>query len=126
MRDDIFDGGILQVIKAVAVALVASVFLTAVFALVLRVCPLDSGWITIVAQILKGVALVVGVLLFVKGEKGLLKGAVCGLFFSMLGYLTFAALGGGFALSWLILVELLLFLLVGGVAGLVAVNVKKG
>lgn len=126
MQEDIFGGGVLQVIKGVAVSLLTSVFLTAVFALILRVRPMSSGWITIVTQILKGVSLILGVLLFVKGSKGFLKGGICGLIFCMLGYLTFASLGGGFALSWLILVEVLLFCSLGALAGIVAVHLKRG
>ena len=126
MREDFFGGGLFQVVKSVLTALLCSVFFTAIFALLLRVCPMGNGWITIVTQALKGLALILGVLLFVREKKGLLKGGIVGLLFAMLGYLTFASLGGGFELSWLIGVELLLFAIVGGLAGLVAVNVKKG
>ncbi|MBQ9117624.1 MAG: TIGR04086 family membrane protein [Clostridia bacterium] len=118
--------GVLQVVKAVTVSLVLSVFLVAVYALILKVLPMADTAVTIVTQVLKSIALAVGVILFIKGEKGLVKGAACGLLFSMLGYLTFAALGGGFSLSWLILLELILFVAVGGLLGVVAVNVKKG
>lgn len=126
MREDFFSGGLFQVIKSVLTALLCSVFFTAIFALLLRVCPMGNGGITIVTQVLKGLALILGVLLFVRERKGLVKGGIVGLLFAMLGYLTFAALGGGLDLSWLILAELLLFATVGGLSGLVAVNVKKG
>ena len=124
--DQMSSKAVFQVVKGVAVALVISVFTSAVFALILRVCPLPEVAVRIITQVLKALSLAVGVLLFLKGEKGLLKGIVCGLLFSMLGYLTFSALGGGFSLSWLIVVELVVFSAVGGLIGIVAVNVKRG
>jgi putative membrane protein (TIGR04086 family) len=114
------------VIKAVAVALLCSVLLCAIYALVLRVAPMADVAITVVTQVLKGVSLATGTILFLKGEKGLVKGAVCGLLFSMLGYLTFSAFGGDFSLSWLIALEILLFAAVGGLTGVAAVNLKRG
>ncbi len=123
---DFSDKGIGQVVKTVVVALVLSVLLAAIFTLVLRVCPMGKIAVTVVSQLLKVLSLAVGVMLFVKGEKGLWKGVGCGLLFSMLGYLTFSALGGGFGLSWLIFAELFLYTAVGGLLGVVAVNLKKG
>ena len=126
MQEDFSQKGVFQVIKAVSVALLCSVLLCAVYALLLRVLPMSGVAITVVTQVLKGMSLAVGTLLFLKGEKGLLKGAICGALFSMLGYLTFSALGGGFALSWLILLEIVLFCAVGGLTGVAAVNLKRG
>ena len=124
--DQMSSKAVFQVVKGVAVALICSVFTAAIFALIMRVCPVSDVVVTVVTQVLKALSLAVGVLLFLRGEKGLIKGTVCGLLFSMLGSLTFSALGGGFSLSWLILVELIVFSAVGGLLGVVAVNVKKG
>ncbi|MBQ8427718.1 MAG: TIGR04086 family membrane protein [Clostridia bacterium] len=124
--DQMSSKAVFQVIKGVAVALICSVFTAAIFALIMRVCPVNDVVVTVVTQVLKALSLAIGVLLFLRGEKGLIKGIVCGLLFSMLGYLTFSALGGGFSISWLILVELIVFSAVGGLLGVVAVNVKKG
>ncbi|MBR2903124.1 MAG: YrzE family protein [Clostridia bacterium] len=124
-KENISSNFAFQVVKGTAVALLASLISVAIYAVVLKWVPASNLVVTIVTQVLKSVALAVGVLLSVRGEKGLIKGCVCGLLFSMLGYLTFSALGGGFSLSWLILVELLVFVAVGGLMGVVAVNVKK-
>ena len=126
MQDDFSKKGIFQVVKAVTVALLCSVLMCAVYALILRTLPMKERTITIVTQVLKGVSLATGTLLFLQGEKGLIKGAFCGLIFSMLGYLTFSALGGDFSLSWLIVLEILLFCGVGGLTGVAAVNLKRG
>ena len=126
MQDDFSKKGIFQVIKAVCIALLVSVLLCAVYAFVLRAFPMTGLTVTIVTQVLKGVSLAVGVLAFLQGEKGLVKGLACGVLFSMLGYLTFSALGGDFSLTWLIAVELLVFSAVGGLVGVAAVNLKRG
>ena len=78
-----------------------------------------------VNETLKAAAIFLGSLGFIKGEKGLLKGAIAGVFTVMLSYLAFSALGGSFALSWLILLELLLAVVVGGLCGGVAVNLRR-
>ena len=125
-RQGFFQKGAFQVVKGAGVALVLSVALAAVYALLLRVLPMGNIVVTIVMQALKGVALVLAVVLFVRGEKGWLKGGATGLVFSMLGYLTLSSLGGGFALSWLIFLEIATFVAVGGLTGMIAVNVKRG
>ena len=125
-REGFFQKGILQVALGAGVSLLASVALVIAYAFLLRVLPMGTTVVTIVTQVLKGVALSVGVMTCVHGEKGWLKGGLTGLFFSMLGCLTFSSLGGGFSLSWLIVLELAMFVAVGGLMGVLAVNVKKG
>ncbi len=121
--NDIFHSAF-SVVKGVLIALGFSLFGAVVFACVLRASGLSSGVIYPVNQCIKGLAIVVGVLSSVRGEKGWRKGGSVGLLFSMLSYLTFSALGGEFSLSWLAGIELLVGVAVGMLAGSVAVNAK--
>ncbi|MBE5745240.1 MAG: TIGR04086 family membrane protein [Clostridiales bacterium] len=117
--------GIWQVIKGVALALVISLVAAVIFANVLRFSALPDRIIYPVNQTLKAIAVASGALVFVRGEKGFLKGIGIGLLFSAFSYLAFSAIGGDFSLSWLIIVELLSSALVGAISGALAVNLKK-
>ena len=66
-----------------------------------------------------------GTLLFIRGEKGWLKGGGAGLLFFALSYLTFSAIGGDFSLSWLIFMELGLALFAGVLGGVIGVNLRR-
>ena len=117
--------GFFQIIKGVGVALAFSLLTAIVFAVLLSVSPLPDKVIYPVNQTLKVLAVAIGALLFVREEKGLIKGGAIGLLFTALSYLTFSAVGGDFSLSWLIFGELFLALLTGCICGALAVNIRR-
>jgi len=114
-----------EIAKAALVSLLLSLVCAFAFAILLRACNLSDKVVLPVNQVLKTLCLFFGVLLCIRGEKGLLKGALTGLFYAMLSYLTFSSLGGDFSLSWLIVVEVLFCMLAGSLSGIFAVNVKR-
>ena len=124
-QESSYGKGFFQVIKGVGLALAFSLLTAFIFANVLRFTPLADKVIYPINQTLKVLAVCLGTLVFVRGEKGFLKGAGIGLLFSAHSYLTFSAIVGDFSLSWLIVVELLLSALAGIVCGAIAVNLKK-
>ena len=119
-----YSGDGFSVVKAVLLSLAISFLLAVVFAVILRATGWGDAVIYTVNQVLKGVSLSLGTLVFIRGEKGFLKGVITGVFFSALSYLAFSALGGDFSLSWMIAVELTVALSVGGLSGALAVNLK--
>ena len=124
MRDEKFND-IFSMIKSVGCALAISLLGAVIFAVILRACSLSDTVIYPVNQTIKSVALAVGVMLFVRGERGWLKGGVIGLLFTAVSYLAFSAIGNDFSLSWLIFAELAIAFLVGAICGSLAVNMKK-
>jgi putative membrane protein (TIGR04086 family) len=114
-----------QIIKSVGISLVFSLFLSVAIACALRFFSVSEKVIYPINQGVKVLAVFVGCLAGVRGEKGLIKGVVAGLLFTALSYLTFSALGGDFSLSWWIVIELFLSLLSGAVGGAVAVNIRR-
>ncbi|MBQ7323631.1 MAG: TIGR04086 family membrane protein [Clostridia bacterium] len=114
-----------HVVKGVLLSLGVSWLLTVVFAVILRLAPLSEALIYTINQCIKGVCIIVGTLAFVRGEKGWLKGGCVALFFTALSYLAFSALGGTFAISWIVLLEVLVALLLGAVSGILAVNLQE-
>ena len=114
-----------QIVKAALAAVAACVVGAFVFALVLRFSAIPDRAILPVNETLKAAAICLGAMLFIKGDKGLLKGALTGVFTVALSYLAFSALGGDFSLSWLIFAELFFGAVVGGASGVAAVNFKS-
>ncbi|MBQ3220411.1 MAG: TIGR04086 family membrane protein [Clostridia bacterium] len=116
--------GLFQVIKGAGLALAFSFLAAVVFANILRFTPLPDSVIYPVNQTVKIIAVCLGTLVFVRGEKGFIKGGGIALVFTALSYLAFSSLGGDFSLSWLIFAELGVALFAGVVSGAVAVNMR--
>ena len=114
-----------ELIKGAGLALGTALIATVIFAWVLRYAPIGEKWIYPINQTIKILSIAVGTLVFVRGEKGFLKGGAIALLFTALSYLTFSALGGNFALGWVVLVEVLLAIFAGVIFGAIAVNFRR-
>jgi putative membrane protein (TIGR04086 family) len=114
-----------QIIKSVALALAFSLLSTVILATVLLCTPLPDTVIYPVNQVIKALAIALGTISFIRGEKGFIKGGVVGLIFTALSFLAFSAIGGDFSLSWLILLETLLAVIIGALCGALAVNMRR-
>ena len=126
MRNDVAHGNeFFTIVKAVALALALSLLAVIVLAVAYRAGGMQGRWLYTVNQVIKGVAITVGVFACIRGEKGWLKGGGVGVLFTALSYLAFSALGGDFSLGWLIFAELVIAFLIGAVSGALAVNLKK-
>lgn len=114
----------LIVLKGVAAAVIFSLAAVLLFALIIKLFSLPSSVITPVNQAIKVLSVLLSSLVFVRGNKGFLKGILLGLFAVAATYLVFAAIGGA-NFSWKFFIELLLGAIVGGIGGIIAVNVRK-
>lgn len=121
MRKD----GVLQVVKATLATVVFSLVFVMVFTLVIQLATVNSSVIKPVNQVFKIIGIAVGGLLFIRGEKGFLKGALAGLFSVLVCYVLFGIIGGSFAVKWTFIFEMLLGIVAGLITGIIAVNVKK-
>ncbi len=117
--------GAFAVIKGVLTALVISVLFSIFFAVVLRVASVPDKAIYPVNQTVKVLAAFLGALFFVRGEKGWRKGLLVGVLFFALSYVTFSTVGGTFALSPLVLAELVFTALGGVIGGILGVNLRR-
>ncbi len=125
MQNDSSFGGAFAVIKGVLLSLATALVCTVLFSLLLRFGNIPQKAVYPVNQVIKTVAIALGVFLSVRGEKGWLKGGAIGIFFTALSYLAFAAIGGDFSLSWLIFVELLCGVATGVLCGVISVNTRR-
>ena len=124
-EENTYGNGFFTIVKGLLCALAAALLLAVVFASILQASPLPDSVIYPVNQIIKGVSIALGTVLFVRGDKGWLKGGAVGLLFTALSYLGFSAFGGDFSLSWLILLELVIALITGALGGAVGVNLRQ-
>ena len=113
------------IIKGVLLSVAISFLFAVIFAAILRAMALPDSIIYPVNQTLKALAIAIGALVFVRGERGWLQGGGIGLLTTAFSYLAFSAIGGDFSLSWLIFVELIIAFSVGAVGGIVAVNFRS-
>ena len=115
----------LQVIKAVVFSLLFAVFSVFLFALVLRFAPLSDRAVKPIVGILKTLCGILGVFLFVRGDKGRLKGALIGVFSVLATRLLFSVFCGFFMSGGWILADLLINGAACGGCGVLAVNLKR-
>ena len=116
---------ILQIIKAVLAAAIFSMAGVLIFSLIIQLCSLSSSVITPVNQVLKIIAIALGGIIFIRGDRGLLKGAIYGVAAVFVTYLLFSIIASSFSVTWLFLVEILLGAFAGAVSGIIGVNIRR-
>ena len=115
----------IQSFKAAVIGVLFSLLFAFLLALAVWIFGMEDGIRQVVAQTLKALSLVVGCMLALRSEDGWKKGALSGLIFTLLTYVSFSGIGG-FAWSWKILLDLALGLSVGVFSGIAAVNLRRG
>lgn len=119
MRDNIF-----QVIKATLAATIFSLVCVLIFSFIIGLFSLSADIIKPVNQVFKIIAIALGGILFIRGGRGLIKGAVYGVCAVLVTYLLFAVISSSFAVSWLFALEIVLGAVAGAISGIIGVNIK--
>ncbi len=114
----------LSLLKAVIIAILFSLIAVLLFAFIISVCSLDGVVIKPVNYLIKCLAVFLGCFFSIKGEKGLLKGAIFGGVISIICYAVFSLISNSFTFSIMLLWELLLGIAIGAITGVIAVNKK--
>ena len=120
MRSDVF-----QIIKAAFAAILASLVFVLAFTFVIQIFSLPADIIKPINQIFKVISVAVGGLIFIGGERGLVKGVSYGAIASLLTFLLYASIAGAFNFAPKFIFEVLLGAVAGGISGVLAVNLKK-
>lgn len=116
-----------SVIKGTLLALCSSLIFILVFALCLKFTGISESLITPINQVIKGVSIFLGVFFALKKQKqhGLVCGLLIGFFFTIFAFLSFSALSGAFEFSKTLLTDMFFGAIIGGICGIIAVNLKK-
>ena len=121
MRKSIF-----QIVKAAAAAVIISLAFVLIFTLIIQLFSLPLDAVKPVNQVFKIISIAAGGLIFIRGEKGLIKGAIYGLAAVLVTNILYGLISGSLAVSWKFAIEILLGVVAGGISGIIAVNIKKG
>lgn len=120
MREHIF-----QILKAVFAAVLFSLVFVLLFTVVIQLFSLPAGVIKPVNQVFKILSVALGGILFLKGDKGLIKGAIYGVAAVLITYLIYGAISLSLSFGWKTAVELLIGGAAGAITGVIAVNLKR-
>lgn len=120
MRNHIF-----QIAKAVAAAVIISLAFVLAFTLVIQLFSIPTSVVKPINQVLKILSIAAGGLIFIRGGRGLIKGAIYGVIAVVVTYFLYAAIAGSISFSWKFLVELIIGGAAGAVSGIIAVNIKS-
>ena len=117
---------VLDVLRGVIWSLIASMILVLVVSVIAKYTNMSVEVATALNQIIKVVALFVGILLgFRSGRWGLLLGLITGLLFTLTSFGIFSLISGDLDFEQITVFDFLLGLVAGAASGILVVNLKS-
>lgn len=110
--------------KGILVSVIAALIGVSLFAAVVKIATLPVNAVKAVNQFIKVVAVFCGCFFSLKTDKGALKGATVGLFFTVIIYLVFLLIDGTPFMQKSFWLDLLFGTVVGAISGIMTVNVR--
>ncbi|MBO4251338.1 MAG: TIGR04086 family membrane protein [Clostridia bacterium] len=124
MKED-FKTSFASVVKATFLTVVISLIGVLIFAFVVKFADLSDAAVKIVNQCIKVIAVFTGCYISLGKSKGLIKGATAGLVATAILYLVFSLSSGAEAFGVKTLFDMLFVAVIGGISGVIAVNLKR-
>ena len=117
----------LNILKGSLVALSVSLVGILIFAFFIKYVAVPTEAIKPVNQVIKGISLLVGTLVALKkvNQMGLINGLLIGLCYTVIAFLVFSILDGNFEFNKTLVNDLLFGGIIGGICGVIAVNLKR-
>lgn len=117
---------VFEIVKSVIVAVILSLVLILLAALLIKVCNIPTSAIPVINQVIKAVSVLVACLLCLKvPQNGWLKGIAVGLMYIVIAFVIFSLLDGAFDWSLKILNDVAIGSVTGAVSGIIAANIRK-
>lgn len=117
---------IFNVIKGVLFSLIISVVLILILAVIAKYTDISDKAISAVNQVIKVIALLFGILIGVKNQKGgFIVGAIIGLLYTLLSFAIFSAISGELTFDKVTVFDFLIGIAVGAISGILTVNLKS-
>lgn len=113
------------IIKGALCSVIITLVSVLIFAFIVKFALLGSGVIKAVNQFIKIISILLGSIFFIRGSLGLIKGVVLGLLTTIITYLLFSLFCGGISFNGSFVIDLIFTAIIGGVSGILAVNMKK-
>ena len=118
--------GILEILKAVIVALILSLVLILLASFIVKLANIDTKYLSIINQIIKGVSVLVACLICLKTPSGgWARGIIVGIIYIALAFVVFSLLNGKFVFDLSIVNDLAIGSITGLLSGIIAVNIRK-
>lgn len=119
-------GEMLEIVKGITIAMVISLVLVLLFALLIKFANIPTAAIVPVNQGIKAISLLVGAIFSFKTKAGgWRKGLILGIIYVALAYVVFSLLDGTFKFDISLLYDAIMGALMGVVSGVIAVNLGK-
>lgn len=116
---------VLEIVKALIIAVILSLVLVLLAALIIKLFNLNSNVIPIINQIIKGISILLGCVIALKSRHGCwVRGIIVGIFYIALAYVIFSLLDGKFAFGIGLLNDVVLGSVSGMISGILA-GLKK-
>ncbi len=117
----------LQILKGSLSAVSISLVLILFFALIVHFSGLSESFIMPINQVIKVLSIFTGTTLGLKTNKqqGFIKGLLIGLIYTIFAYVLFSILSSSISIGLSSLNDLAFGSLIGGLSGVIAVNLKK-
>ena len=112
-----------SVLKGAIISVVASLIGILIFAIIVKLSGSMGTVIKTVNQFIKIISVFLGCVFSLEEKNGLIKGVLVGILYCVMLYIIFFLMGSNMFSS--ILIDLLFMGVVGGILGIVAVNVKS-
>ena len=114
-----------EVGKATGISLIFTLAAVLLFAFIIKIVSLDTSVIKPVNQFLKVISIFTGCYFSLNGRKGWIKGMLTGFFVILLTYFIFAIISGSIEFNWSVVLEIIFGSIIGGISGIITVNLKK-
>ena len=117
----------LQILKGSLMALSVCLIAILIFAFILRFVAVNDNLIKPINQIIKTLSILVGTFYGLKKSKdmGIISGLVIGLMFTIISFVAFSVLDGNFEFGISLVNDCLFGSIIGGICGIIAVNLRK-
>lgn len=126
MRENVTDNKTFPCIfKGVAIAIIITLIGILIFAFIIKVAYFNSSVIKAVNQFIKVISIFLGCFMFIRQNKGIIKGGLIGCFSAVITYLIFAFMGGELNFGAGFILDVIFQVVIGIISGIIAVNVKK-
>jgi len=117
-----------SILRGAFIAVSMSLVLILIFALLIKFFNISENLILPINQVIKILSIFVGTFFAFNSfnrNKGFLKGMLIGIIYTILAYLVFSILAKEFAFTLTSITDMLFGGLIGGICGIIVVNIKK-
>lgn len=116
---------VFNIIRCLLFSLIASIVLILILSIVAKYTDIDEKTISAINQVIKVVALLLGIFIGFKGQKGgFMVGAIVGLLHTLITFAVFSLISGELDFGDVTFYDFLIGIGVGAVSGILTVNLK--